>query len=66
MANNKLINVSHCKDFAVKFAKDNRRGWQPDRVSQRFLDDLDTKVRLTIQSAIMHHPTKGKTITYLF
>jgi len=42
-----------------------RLGWLPERVSKQFLDDLNTKVRNTITSAVTHHPTKGKTIKYL-
>lgn len=66
MANNDLINRAHCKDFALKWAQENRRGWQPTRISGKFLDDLNTKLRMTIQSAISHHPTVGRTIKDLF
>jgi hypothetical protein len=66
MASNNLINRKQVKAFALRWANDNRRGWLPKRVGKQFLDDLDTKVRLLIQSAIMHHPTVGKTVRYLF
>ena len=62
MANNNLINYSHCKDFALRFAQANRKGWDANCVSKKFLDDLNTKVRLLIQHAVSHHPTRGKTI----
>ena len=62
MANGDLINKKHCKDFALRFAQENRLGWMPERVSKVFLDDLNTKVRLTITRAVMNHPTVGKTI----
>lgn len=67
MANGDLINRKHCKDFALRIAKDMRTGWMPNRVSDKeFLQDLNTKVRNLITSAVAHHPTKGKTIKYLF
>jgi len=65
MANSDLINRKHCKDFALRIAGDMRLGWLPERVSKQFLDDLNTKVRNAITSAVTHHPTKGKTIKYL-
>jgi len=58
----RLINRSECKKFALRWAQENRRGWKPERVSKQFLDDLDTKVRMTIQSAVARHPTIGKTV----
>ena len=60
--NGRLINRSECKKFALRWAQENRRGWKPERVSKQFLDDLDTKVRMAIQSAIARHPSVGKTI----
>jgi len=60
--NGGLINRAQCKKFALRWAQENRRGWDPERVSKQFLDDLDTKVRLTIQSAIARHRSMGKTI----
>jgi len=68
--NNKLpkpyINITNCKKLALGFAKENRKGCSFNRVSQQFLDDIDTMVRNKITSAVMHHPTIGKTIKYLF
>lgn len=66
MSNNQYINRKHCKDFALKFAQENRTGWMPERVSRQFLDDLDIKVRQLMASAIAHHPSVGKTIKHLF
>ena len=60
--NGSLINKAQCKKFALKWAKESRTGWKPERVSQQFIDDLDTRVRLLIQSAIKRHPSVGKTI----
>ncbi len=61
-SNGSLINRAQCKKFALRWAQENRRGWEPERVSKQFLDDLDTKIRMTIQSAIKRHPSVGKTI----
>ena len=66
MSNGDLINKKHCKDMALRFAQENRRGWLPNRVSKQFLDDLNTKVRLLVTGAILKHPTLGKTIKHLF
>ena len=60
--NGSLINKAQCKKFALRWAKESRMGWKPERVSKQFIDDLETKVRLVIQSAIKRHPTVGKTI----
>lgn len=61
-----LINRSHCKKFALRWAKENRKGWDPERVAKQFLDDLDTMLRIQMQKAIQHHPSVGKTIKYYF
>ncbi|HUV67044.1 MAG TPA: hypothetical protein VMW24_24365 [Sedimentisphaerales bacterium] len=60
--NGGFINRAQCKKFALRWAQEHRKGWDPERVSKQFLDDLDTKVRLTIQSAIARHRSMGKTI----
>lgn len=57
-----FINRAQCRKFALRWAKENRRGWDPNRVSKQFLDDLDTKVRLMIQGAIKRHRSVGTTI----
>ncbi|MHC4144438.1 MAG: hypothetical protein ACYSUD_06620 [Planctomycetota bacterium] len=61
-SNNGLINRAQCKKFALRWAQENRRGWAPNRVSKQFLDDLDTRIRNVIQSAIARHPSVGQTI----
>ena len=60
--NGSLLNKAQCKKFALRWAKECRTGWKPERVSKQFIDDLETKVRLLIQSSIKRHPTVGKTI----
>jgi predicted AAA+ superfamily ATPase len=61
-SNGGLINRAQCKKFALRWAQENRKGWSANRVSKQFLDDLETKVRITIQSAIKRHPSVGQTI----
>jgi len=61
-----LLNRKACKAFVLRYAADTRLGWQPKRVSEQFLADLEAKVRNTITGAVSKHPSKGKTIKYLF
>ena len=63
---NSLINRKACKELALRWAKDNRKGCGFSQVSGAFLDDLETKVRLLITSAVTKHRSVGKTITDLF
>ncbi len=58
----RLINQKACKELALRWAQANRLGWMPTRVSKRFLDDLDAKVRLIVQRAVNSHRSVGKTI----
>ncbi|MFC1781582.1 hypothetical protein ACFLZ8_04915 [Planctomycetota bacterium] len=62
ISNNGFINRAQCKKFALRWAKEHRKGWSANRVSKQFLDDLDIKVRNMIQSAIARHPSVGQTI----
>jgi hypothetical protein len=57
-----LINRTECRKFALRWARDHRKGWTTNRVSKQFLDDLEAKVRIMIQSAIKRHPSVGQTI----
>lgn len=61
----KLINVAHCRNFILRYAQDHRTGWNPNRVSKQFLDDLNIKVRMVITNAIREHPTRGRTVKEL-
>jgi len=65
MSNN-LINRSACKQFTLRWANDHRKGWLPTRVSKKYLDDLESKVRLLIQGSISHHRSVGKTVQDFF
>jgi len=61
-SNGSLINRTECRKFALRWAQEHRKGWTTNRVSKQFLDDLDAKVRIMIQSAIKRHPSVGQTI----
>ncbi len=66
MANNKLINVKHCKEYALQQVKKKRPGWHASRVSIQFLNELDAKIKLLINDAIWKHPSVGITIKDFF
>ena len=57
-----LINRKACKEFAVRYAQDARKGWCPTRCSQRFLDDINSHLMLAIQKSVMMHRSVGKTV----
>lgn len=61
-----LLNRKACKEFTLRWARDKRLGWKPTRVSKQFLDDLNTKIEMTIQKAVNRHRSVGKTIIDLF
>jgi hypothetical protein len=60
-----LINKRACRDFAIRWGQEHRRGWKPTRCSKQFLDDLEAKVRLLVQKAVDSHRTVGTTIVDL-
>ena len=57
-----LINKTACRNLALRYAKDNRKGCNFERVSKTFLDDVETKVRMLIVKAVQSHRSVGKTI----
>ncbi|MHC4104765.1 MAG: hypothetical protein ACYSR9_07495 [Planctomycetota bacterium] len=57
-----MINMKHCRDMALRIARDRRTGWSPKRVSKEYLDKLDAKVRAMIIRSVMSHRSVGKTI----
>ena len=57
-----MINMKHCRDMALRVARDKRTGWSPHRVSREYLDKLDAKVRVIIFRSVMSHRSVGKTI----
>jgi hypothetical protein len=61
-----LINRAACRDLALRWSRDHRKGWTATRVSKQFLDDLETKVMVLIQNAVNKHRTVGKTIADFF
>lgn len=62
-----FINEHRCKTYALQIAQEQRLGWDAKQVSRdEFLTDLNAKVRNLIYGAVMKHPTRGKTIRFLF
>ena len=57
-----LLNKKACRDLALRWARDNRKGCSFERVSKSFLDDIETKVRMLIVGAVTRHRSVGKTI----
>ena len=59
---NDLINRKACKEFVIRYAQDTRKGWKPTRCGKRFLDNVNSHLRLTIQKSIKMHRSVGKTV----
>lgn len=57
-----MINIKHCRNMALRIARDRRTGWSPKQVSKQYLDKLDAKVRAIIIKSVMSHRSVGKTI----
>jgi hypothetical protein len=57
-----MINMKHCRNMALRIARDRRTGWAPNRVSKEYLDKLDAKVRAIIIKSVMSHRSVGRTI----
>ncbi len=57
----KLINSKEVKSYILRYAKDNRKGWDCTRVSDRALNEINAKIMVMIQNAVKSHPTRGKT-----
>lgn len=57
-----LLNKKACRELALRWAK-RRTGCNFTRVSQKYLDDIEAKVRLLIQRSVDSHRSVGKTIT---
>ena len=56
-----LISPSKVRKLALFIAEANRAK-KFTRVSREFLDAVETNVRQFVQSRVMHHPSKGKTL----
>lgn len=56
-----LINSKEVKAYILRYARDNRKGWDCTRVSAKALNIINAKLMVIIQNAVKAHPTKGKT-----
>jgi len=61
-----LINRSECRKLALRWCESNRLGWNANRVSASFLDDVEVKLRLLVINAVDRHCSVGKTIKDFF
>ena len=56
-----LLNKSEIRKLALRCG-DRRLGWLPTRVSAGFIDDVETRVRMLVMTAVKNHCSVGKTI----
>ena len=56
-----LINRSAVKAHALEYSISNRNG-KFTRVSKDFLDRINAKLRVLIESEVQSHPSVGKTL----
>ncbi len=61
---NVLLNRKATRDFILKKIKVMRPGWDCTSVSSKVINEIDSFLRMKIEAAIHHHPTKGKTFKY--
>jgi hypothetical protein len=59
----KHINAKSVKELALHFAREHRPAWGAERVSRKFLERIDYKVRVIVLQEIKAHPSVGKTIS---
>jgi hypothetical protein len=59
---NNYINSKSIKDLALHLAKEYRPAWGAERVSQKFLERINYKVRALVLQEVKAHPSIGKTI----
>lgn len=64
MKKSSVLNRTYCRKLALEWAK-RRTGCDFTRVSEQWLDDLESKVILIIQRSVDSHRSVGKTITDL-
>lgn len=58
----RVINRAYVKQWALEYAKDKRPFWSATRVSENFLNAVETATKAFIRDRIDRHPTKGKTL----
>ena len=58
----KHINSKAVKELALHIAKEYRPAWGAKRVSAKFLNRIDARVRAMVTEEIRHHPSIGQTI----
>jgi hypothetical protein len=56
------INAKSIKELALHLAKEHRPAWGAERVSRKFLERIDYKVRAIVLEEVKAHPSLGKTL----
>lgn len=66
MANGKmLLNKAHVRNYILARQQEVRPGWEFKYVAAQVYNDLNEKIRLTIDGALNRHPSNGKTFTQI-
>jgi len=60
-----LLNRKAVRRYALMRAAEMRKGWRPTRVRKKFLDDIETLMKLKIDKAIHSHPSVGKSLRFV-
>lgn len=58
----KHINAKNIKELALHIAKQYRPAWGAKRVSRKFLERIDARVRAMVTEEIKRQPSIGQTI----
>ena len=58
----RVINRAYVRKWALDYARANR-SHRFERVSEKFLNDIEVTTRCAIVDKITRHPSKGKTLT---
>jgi len=59
---NYIIVSTKVKELALHTAQEYRPAWKAKRVSKRFLDRINARVRAMVTEEVKHHPSVGQTI----
>jgi hypothetical protein len=58
-----LINQAAVRKLALEVRQAHRPHWPASRVSESFLERINSIVKVQVISSVKAHPTKGRTIT---
>jgi len=58
-----LINTSAVRAYILARAEETRPGWKLTRVSDKAINQINAKLRLSLQGYVQRHPSRGQTFT---